>query len=157
MGPLKGFRIIEMAGLGPAPFAGMILADMGAEVIVVDRKVDPEKKRYPISTSRGKRSIALNLKDPKDIEILLQLTEKADALFERFRPGVMERLGIGPDVLQKRNPKLVIGRMTGWGQDGPLAKVAGHDINYIALTGACLLYTSPSPRDATLSRMPSSA
>ena len=136
MGPLKGFRIIEMAGLGPAPFAGMILADMGAEVIVVDRKVDPKKRRYPVSTSRGKRSIALNLKDPKDIEILLQLAEKADALFEGFRPGVMERLGIGPDVLHKRNPKLVIGRMTGWGQDGPLAKVAGHDINYISLTGA---------------------
>jgi len=136
MGPLNGFKIIEMAGLGPAPFAGMLLADMGAEIIVVEKKADPEKNRYPVSTSRGKRSIALNLKDPKELEILLQLVEKADALYEGFRPGVMERLGIGPDVLQKRNPKLVIGRMTGWGQEGPLAKVAGHDINYISLTGA---------------------
>ena len=137
--------------LGPGPFAGMILADMGAEVIIVERKADPKKRRIPDCNRRGKRSIALNLKDSKELEILLQLVEKADALFEGFRPGVMERLGLAPEVLQKRNPKLVIGRMTGWGQFGTLAKAAGHDINY------CLLYTSPSPRDATLSRMPSSA
>lgn len=136
MGPLKGIKIIEMAGLGPGPFAGMLLADMGAEVILVERKADPNKRRMPDCNRRGKRSIALNLKDPKEVEILLQLVEKADALFEGFRPGVMERLGIGPEVLQARNPKLVIGRMTGWGQTGPLAHAAGHDINYISLTGA---------------------
>ena len=136
MGPLKGFKIIEIAGLGPGPFAGMILADMGAEVIIVERKADPKKRRIPDCNRRGKRSIALNLKDSKELEILLQLVEKADALFEGFRPGVMERLGLAPEVLQKRNPKLVIGRMTGWGQFGTLAKAAGHDINYISLTGA---------------------
>ena len=100
------------------------------------RKADPKKRRLPDANKRGKRSIALNLKDPKEIEILLQLVEKADALFEGFRPGVMERLGLAPEILQKRNPKLVIGRMTGWGQYGTLAKAAGHDINYISLTGA---------------------
>lgn len=136
MGPLKGFKIIEMAGLGPAPFAGMLFADMGAEVIVVEKKADPNKNRMSDCSRRGKRSIALNLKDPNEVETLLQLVEKADVLFEGFRPGVIERLGLGPEVLQKRNPKLVIGRMTGWGQDGPLAHAAGHDINYISLTGA---------------------
>lgn len=136
MGPLEGIKIIEMAGLGPGPFAGMILADMGADVILVERKVDPDKKRLPDCNRRGKRSIALNLKDAKGVETLLQLVEKADVLFEGFRPGVMERLGLGPEVLHQRNPKLVIGRMTGWGQDGPLAQAAGHDINYISLTGA---------------------
>lgn len=136
MGPLKGIKIIEMAGLGPGPFAGMLLADMGAEVVLVEKKTDPNKMRIPDCNRRGKRSISLNLKDPNGVETLLQLVEKADALFEGFRPGVMERLGIGPEVLQKRNPKLVIGRMTGWGQDGPLAHAAGHDINYISLTGA---------------------
>lgn len=136
MGPLKGYKIIEMAGLGPAPFAGMLLADMGAEVILVERKADPKKRRIADCNRRGKRSIALNLKDPSEVEILLKLVEKADALFEGFRPGVMERLGLAPEVLQKRNPKLVIGRMTGWGQTGPLSHAAGHDINYISLTGA---------------------
>jgi len=136
MGPLKGFKIIEMAGLGPGPFAGMILADMGAEVILVERKADPNKFRIPDCNRRGKKSIALNLKTPEGVETLLKLAEKADALFEGFRPGVMERLGIGPEELQKRNPKLVIGRMTGWGQYGPLAHAAGHDINYISLTGS---------------------
>ena len=109
---------------------------MGAEVILVEKKADPTKRRIPDCNRRGKRSIALNLKDPKEVEILLQLVEKADALFEGFRPGVMERLGLAPEILQKRNPQLVIGRITGWGQDGPLAKAAGHDINYISLTGA---------------------
>jgi len=136
MGPLQGFKIIEMAGIGPGPFAGMILADMGAEVIIVERSADPNKNRMPDCNRRGKRSIAINLKDPAGVERLLLLVEKADALFEGFRPGVMERLGIGPGVLQARNPKLVIGRMTGWGQHGTLSHAAGHDINYISLTGA---------------------
>ena len=129
MGPLKGIKIIEMAGIGPGPFAGMILADMGADVIIIERNVDPKKRRIPDCNRRGKRSIAFNLKDPTGVETLLQLVEQADALIEGYRPGVMERLGIGPEVLQERNPKLVIGRMTGWGQFGPLSKAAGHDIN----------------------------
>jgi len=136
MGPLQGIKIIEIAGLGPAPFAGMVLADMGAEVILVERKADPSKTRIPDCNRRGKKSIALNLKTSEGLETLLKLAEKADALFEGFRPGVMERLGLSPDILHKRNPKLVIGRMTGWGQFGPLAQAAGHDINYISLTGA---------------------
>ena len=133
MGPLKGIKIIEMAGIGPGPFAGMLLADMGAEVILVERKADPNKMRLPDCSSRGKRSIALNLKSPEGIKTLLGLVEKADVLFEGFRPGVMERLGIGPEVCMARNPKLVYGRMTGWGQTGPLSKAAGHDINYLSL------------------------
>ena len=136
MGPLKGIKIIEMAGLGPGPFAGMLLADMGADLVVVERRADPKKRRVPDCNRRGKRSIALNLKDPTDLEKLLRLVEKADVLFEGFRPGVMERLGLGPDVLHRRNQGLIIGRMTGWGQNGPLANAAGHDINYISLTGA---------------------
>lgn len=125
-----------MAGLGPAPFAGMLLADMGAEVILVERRADPNQMRMPDVNRRGKKSVALNLKDQEDLEILLQLVEQADVLFEGFRPGVMERLGLGPEVCRGRNPKLVYARMTGWGQDGPLAHAAGHDINYISLTGA---------------------
>ena len=148
----RGIKIIEMAGLGPGPFAGMMLADMGAEVILIERRADPSKKAFADCNRRGKRSVAINLKDPAGVETLLKLVEKADVLFEGFRPGVMERLGLGPDVLHKRNPKLIIGRMTGWGQYGPLSHAAGHDINYI-----CLLYTSPSPRDLSTSRMPSSA
>lgn len=136
MGPLKGIKIIEMAGLGPGPFAGMMLADMGAEVILVERKASAHKTRIPDCNRRGKKSIAINIKTAEGVETLLRLVEKADVLFEGFRPGVMERLGLGPDVMQARNPKLVIGRMTGWGQTGPLAKAAGHDINYISLTGA---------------------
>lgn len=136
MGPLAGIKVIEMAGIGPGPFAGMLLADMGAEVIVVERKADPNKKRLPDCSRRGKRSIALNLKSETGISTLLQLVKKADVLFEGFRPDVMERLGIGPEVCLAQNPKLVYGRMTGWGQTGPLAKAAGHDINYISLSGA---------------------
>ena len=136
MGPLKGIKVIEMAGIGPGPFSGMLLADMGAEVIVVERKADPKKRRLPDCSRRGKRSIALNLKTEEGVETLLKLVEKADVLFEGFRPGVMERLGIGPNICLARNPKLVYGRMTGWGQTGPLAKAAGHDINYISLSGA---------------------
>ncbi|MDW3647752.1 MAG: CaiB/BaiF CoA-transferase family protein [Bacteroidia bacterium] len=136
MGPLAGIKIIEIAGLGPGPFAGMMLADMGADVILVERRLDTSKTRIPDCNRRGKKSIAINLKDPEGVETLLKLVEKADALLEGFRPGVMERLGIGPDVCMQRNPKLVYGRMTGWGQYGPLSHAAGHDINYISLTGA---------------------
>ncbi|MCC5857195.1 MAG: CoA transferase [Ectothiorhodospiraceae bacterium] len=137
MGPLKGVRIIEIQGLGPAPFCGMLFADMGAEVISVTRvrKSGTVAGTEQIS-ERGKRSVALDLKSPKGVELLLKLCESADALIEGFRPGVAERLGIGPEHVQARNPKLVYGRMTGWGQTGPLAPAAGHDINYIALSGA---------------------
>lgn len=134
MGPLKGIKIIEIAGIGPGPYAGMLLADMGAEVISVEKRSG--KHALPDCARRGKRSIALNLKSPAGIEALLRLVEKADVLFEGFRPGVMERLGVGPEDCLARNPKLIYGRMTGWGQFGPLAQAAGHDINYISLTGA---------------------
>jgi alpha-methylacyl-CoA racemase len=136
MGPLKGFKIIEMTGLGPGPFAGMLLADMGAEVICIDRTTTPDLGLTKDCSRRGKRSIALDLKTDAGREALLRLVEGADALFEGFRPGVMERLGIGPDECLARNPALVYGRMTGWGQHGPLAHAAGHDINYISLTGS---------------------
>ena len=135
MGPLAGIRVIEFAAIGPVPFAAMLLSDMGAEVIRIDRKPG----RVPHSTEvyyRGRRAIALDLKKPEAAEATLRLIEKADALVEGYRPGVMERLGLGPDVCLTRNPRLVYGRMTGWGQTGPLAQAAGHDINYIALSGA---------------------
>lgn len=134
-GPLSGVKVLEFAGIGPGPFCGMLLADMGAEVIRIDRKGARGGSKFDIS-SRGKKSIALDLKKPEAIETCLKLIEGADILQEGFRPGVMERLGLGPDVALKRNPKLVYGRMTGWGQTGMLAKAAGHDINYISLTGA---------------------
>jgi alpha-methylacyl-CoA racemase len=134
MGPLEGIRIVEFAGLGPAPFAAMMFADMGAEVIRIDRKGGAAPRQTEIYL-RGRKTAALDLKKPEAVEATLKLIEKADALIEGFRPGVMERLGLGPDVCLARNPKLVFGRMTGWGQSGPLAKAAGHDINYIALTG----------------------
>jgi len=140
-GPLQGIRVVEMAGIGPGPFCGMLLADLGAEVVTVERK--PGGKPNPIQdmaranvVNRGRRSLALDLKDPRGIEAVLRLVGDADALIEGYRPGVMERLGLGPEACQKLNPRLVYGRMTGWGQDGPLAHAAGHDINYIALTGA---------------------
>ncbi len=140
-GPLKGLKIIEFAGIGPAPFCGMLLSDLGADVVRIDRIGGPRGGSRPAAdrfsvTQRGRRSIAFDLKSPAAIEACLKLFEGADVVFEGFRPGVMERLGLGPDVALKRNPKLVYGRMTGWGQTGPLAKAAGHDINYIALTGA---------------------
>jgi alpha-methylacyl-CoA racemase len=140
MGPLSGVKVIEIAGIGPGPFTAMVLSDMGADVIRVDRAVaarggDPEDPPRDILT-RGRRSVALDLKHPDGVETLLQLVEGADVLIEGFRPGVAERLGFGPDVCHDRNPKLVFGRMTGWGQDGPYALAAGHDINYIALAGA---------------------
>jgi len=138
MGPLKGTRIIEIAGIGPGPFAGMLLADMGAEVIRVER---PGGGSFPIPPdadylNRGKRCIAVNLKSEEGVEVVLKLAESADALIEGFRPGVMEKLGLGPDVVQARNEKLVYGRMTGWGQEGPWSQKVGHDINYIAIAGA---------------------
>ncbi|TDT17212.1 alpha-methylacyl-CoA racemase [Ilumatobacter fluminis] len=143
-GPLDGYRIIEIAGIGPGPFAAMLLSDMGAEVIRVERAgavrgPAPDAPHGDI-LRRGRRNIALDLKNPDGVETLLQLVESADALIEGFRPGVMERLGVGPDVCLERNPKLVFGRMTGWGQDGPYALAAGHDINYIALAGALAHY-----------------
>jgi alpha-methylacyl-CoA racemase len=139
VGPLQGIRIIEVAGIGPGPFAAMMLSDMGADVIRVDRSAhvsggDPETPPADIF-NRGRRSIALDLKSPAGVATLLELVEHADALIEGFRPGVAERLGFGPDVCAERNSKLVFGRMTGWGQDGPYAPTAGHDINYIALAG----------------------
>jgi len=139
-GPLTGYKIIEIAGIGPGPFAAMLLADMGAEIIRVDRA--QAVRGTPPSTPagdlmlRGRKNIALDLKSPEGVEALLQLVEKADAIIEGFRPGVMERLGIGPDVCQARNSRIVFGRMTGWGQEGMYAQAAGHDINYISLSGS---------------------
>ncbi|MET0727369.1 MAG: CaiB/BaiF CoA-transferase family protein [Acidimicrobiales bacterium] len=139
-GPLDGVKIIEIAGIGPGPFCAMMLADMGADVIRVDRTQDAmggDPSTPPADVlNRGRRSIAVDLKNPDGTEAVLSLIENADGLIEGFRPGVMERLGLGPDVAHARNPKLVYGRMTGWGQDGPYARTAGHDINYIALAGA---------------------
>lgn len=134
-GPLAGVRIIEFAGLGPGPFACMLLSDMGAEVVRIDRPGAPAGDPLDI-VGRGRRTVLLDLKHPESVEQALQLLECADALVEGFRPGVMERLGLGPEVVAQRNPRLVYGRMTGWGQHGPLAQAAGHDINYIAITGA---------------------
>jgi alpha-methylacyl-CoA racemase len=139
MGPLAGIRVLEFEAIGPAPFAGMLLADMGADVLVVDRPAATdlglERKRSEAVMMRGKRSVTLDLKQGSSREICLELIARADALIEGLRPGVMERLGLGPDAALARNPRLVYGRMTGWGQDGPLAPRAGHDINYIALAG----------------------
>jgi alpha-methylacyl-CoA racemase len=132
MGALSGIRIVELAGIGPAPFAGMMLADHGAEVIRIER---PGEGFKPHSLARSRRSIAVDLKAPEGAEIVRALCATADGLIEGFRPGVMERLGLGPDVLIGANPKLVYGRMTGWGQEGPLAQAPGHDINYIAVSG----------------------
>lgn len=134
-GPLTGLKIIEFAGIGPGPFCGMLLSDLGADVVRIDRKGQGRGSPADI-TARGRRSVGLDLKNPASIETCLRLFETADVVFEGFRPGVMERLGLGPDVALKRNPKLVYGRMTGWGQFGPYAQAAGHDMNYIAITGA---------------------
>jgi len=139
-GPLTGYRIIEIAGIGPGPFAAMLLADMGAEVIRVERAQSvrgpaPDTPHFDVML-RGRRNIAIDLKHPDGVATLLDLVAGADALVEGFRPGVMERLGIGPDVCLARNPKLVFGRVTGWGQEGMYAQAAGHDINYISLAGA---------------------
>lgn len=139
-GPLTGYKIIEIAGIGPGPFAAMMLSDMGAEVIRVERvqavrDTQSSNANWDVM-QRGRKNVAIDLKHVDGVEALLQLVEKADAMIEGFRPGVMERLGVGPDVCLARNKKLVFGRMTGWGQDGPYANAAGHDINYIALAGA---------------------
>lgn len=140
MGPLQGVKIVELAGIGPGPFAGMLLSDMGADIVRIDRaqQVNPAVFDKPNLEPlyRGRRSIGVDLKHPEGVELVLRLLEHADALVEGYRPGVTERLGLGPDVCLARNPKLVYGRMTGWGQDGPMAQAAGHDINYIALAGA---------------------
>ena len=140
MGPLTGLKVVELAGIGPGPFCAMLLSDMGAEVLRIDRTQDsklgvslPAKYSF---LNRGRRSVAIDLKTPEGVDAVLRLVEQADALIEGFRPGVTERMGLGPDVCWERNPKLVYGRMTGWGQEGPLAHAAGHDMNYIALTGA---------------------
>jgi alpha-methylacyl-CoA racemase len=139
MGPLAGVRVLEFEAIGPAPFCGMMLADMGADVLLVDRPSDPGlglgRARATDVMLRGRRSVTLDLKSKDGVAAALLLAQRADALIEGFRPGVMERLGLGPDVVLAANPKLVYGRMTGWGQDGPLAPRAGHDINYIALSG----------------------
>jgi alpha-methylacyl-CoA racemase len=139
MGPLAGVRVLEFEAIGPGPFCGMMLADMGADVLLVDRPSDPGlglgRRRAADVMLRGRRSVTLDLKSGDGVAAAILLARKADALIEGFRPGVMERLGLGPDVLLAANPQLVYGRMTGWGQDGPLAPRAGHDINYIALSG----------------------
>jgi alpha-methylacyl-CoA racemase len=139
-GPLRGLRIIEIAGIGPGPFAAMLLADLGAEVVRVERagsvRGPVPDTPHPDVLLRGRRNVAIDLKHPDGVATLLDLVERADALIEGFRPGVMERLGVGPEECRARNPRLVFGRMTGWGQDGPYAPAAGHDINYISLAGA---------------------
>ncbi len=139
-GPLAGIRIVELAGIGPSPFTGMMLADAGADIIRVDRADrathPPREEPHVDLLNRGRRSVAVDLKHPEGVALVLTLVERADGLMEGFRPGVAERLGLGPEVCLARNPKLVYGRMTGWGQQGPLSPSAGHDINYIALSGA---------------------
>jgi alpha-methylacyl-CoA racemase len=143
MGPLEGIRVVELAGIGPGPFCAMLLADMGAEVVRVDRAAnvgldtdrDGNDARFNL-LARGRRNLAVDLKNAAAVDAVLRMIDRADALIEGFRPGVMERLGLAPETCLARNPKLVYGRMTGWGQDGPIAHVAGHDINYIALSGA---------------------
>lgn len=151
MGPLAGLRIVEFAGIGPGPFCGMLLADLGADVLLVERRV-PNANTAGVSFfnlgrfaihHRGKQAIALDLKKPEGTAAALRLIERADALIEGFRPGVMERMGLGPEACAARNPRLVYGRMTGWGQTGPLAKAAGHDINYLAISGALSLGARP--------------
>lgn len=150
MGPLAGVRIVEIAGIGPGPFAAMLLADMGADIVRVDRAGqvhggDPNDPPKDVM-NRGRRSIGVDLKNPAGVETVLQLVEHADALIEGFRPGVTDRLGIGPEACLARNPRLVYGRMTGWGQDGPMAQMAGHDINYIAIGGALGAIGRPDER-----------
>ncbi|MEL7210105.1 MAG: CaiB/BaiF CoA-transferase family protein, partial [Actinomycetota bacterium] len=151
-GALDGVRIIELAGMGALPFASLKLADMGADVVRVDRvaDVEPGAEPQPFSAwNRGRRSIAVDLKHPDGVETVLRLAEQADALIESFRPGVVERLGVGPDAAMARNPALVYGRLTGWGQEGPLAPAAGHSLNYEAITGVIRAVgrsdTSPAP------------
>ena len=142
MGPLHGFKIVEFAGIGPGPFCAMLFADMGAEIIRIDRigadATDDGDKRNV--TARGRRSLGLDLKNPRAADVVLRLCRQVDGIIEGFRPGVMERLGLGPGECMRANPRLVYGRMTGWGQTGPLAHVAGHDINYLALSGSLYMF-----------------
>jgi len=154
MGPLAGVSVVEFAGIGPAPFCGMMLADLGADVLLIGRKVRNRNTgdvsffnpgRFDL-LNRGKRAIALDLKQPAGVAVALRLIARADALIEGFRPGVMERNGLGPDVCESRNSRLVYGRMTGWGQTGPLAQAAGHDVNYVGLSGALSLGAPPGAR-----------
>lgn len=142
MGPLKGIKVVEIASIGPGPYCAMMLADMGADVIRVDRKNQAGRPGTTVGANprhevlnRGRRSVAVDLKNPDAVETVLKMCEGADVILEGFRPGVMERLGLGPEIVQARNEKIIYGRMTGWGQDGPYANVAGHDINFIALSG----------------------
>lgn len=139
MGPLKGMKVVMVGGIGPGPFCAQMLADMGADIIRIDKKGEPRiafiQKKFDV-LHRNIRSVTIDFKKKEGIEAALKLIDKAEAIIEGFRPGVMEKLGLGPDICLKRNPKLIFGRMTGWGQEGPLAQAAGHDINYIALTGA---------------------
>jgi alpha-methylacyl-CoA racemase len=152
MGPLEGVRVVEFAGLGPGPFCGMLLADLGADVVRIDRRGARGGLVGALGGTslldRGKRSIALDLKAPDDVAVVRALVQRADVLLEGFRPGVMERLGLGPEELLAANPRLVYGRMTGWGQTGPLSSSAGHDIGYIALTGALGATGRPDERPA---------
>ena len=136
MGPLKGIKILEFSGIGPGPYCGMLLADIGADVIRVGRKGSEGLENKFDIHNRSKRSITADLKDKDTINEILKLIDQVDVVFEGYRPGVMEKLGLGPDVCIERNPKLVYGRMTGWGQEGPMSNLAGHDINYISLSGA---------------------
>jgi len=147
-GPLTGLRVIELAGLGPGPHAAMILADLGADVVRVDRPIPGYNPAgdVPDFLLRGRRSLTANMKDRADLDLVLQLIERADVLIEGYRPGVAERLGVGPEVCLARNPRLIYGRMTGWGQDGPRAQTAGHDINYISITGALHAIGRPGER-----------
>ena len=145
MGPLQGVRVVEIAGIGPGPFCAMLLADLGAEVLTVDRPAS-DRPGWPALFGRGRRRVAVDLKHPEGPGVVLDLVAGADALVEGFRPGVAERLGIGPDECLARNPRLVYGRMTGWGQDGPYASMAGHDINYIALAGALAHFGRPGEK-----------
>jgi alpha-methylacyl-CoA racemase len=139
MGPLSGIKVVELAGIGPGPFSSMMLSDLGAEVVRVDRPEPGELSAHQDHRKdlllRGRRSVAVDLKNQRGVDVVLELIAQADVLIDPFRPGVAERLGVGPDVCLEKNPRLVYGRMTGWGQDGPLSRVAGHDINYVALAG----------------------
>jgi alpha-methylacyl-CoA racemase len=151
MGPLHGFKIIEFAGIGPGPFCAMLFADMGAEIIRIDRiGADPatDDKEGRNVTARGRRSVGLDLKHPRAADVVIRMCRQVDGIIEGFRPGVMERLGLGPSECMRENPRLVYGRMTGWGQTGPLAHVAGHDINYLALSGSLYMFGRANERPA---------
>ncbi len=150
MGPLQGFKIVEFAGIGPGPFCAMVLADMGAEIVRIDRasaNTPSEKERTNVS-ARGRRSVALDLKNGEAVAAVLRMCREVDGLIEGFRPGVMERLGLGPEECLRENPRLVYGRMTGWGQTGPLSRTAGHDINYLALSGSLYMFGRKDERPA---------